>query len=100
VILSVVANASLMARTTTTAAVGAPDRRRAHLRVGAAATLAFLALLLLGVTRGPAIAPSQSAPVDPYPGFRHHHGFGGRNAVPGVGGGGTAPGPSTGGTET
>lgn len=99
-ILSVVADASRMDSTTTTAGVGAPGRRRAHLRVGAAAMLAFLALLLLGVTRSPAIAPSQSAPVDPYPGFRHHHGFGGRDGVPGFGGGGTAPGPSTGGTET
>lgn len=58
------------------------DRRRAHRRVGAVAGAAFLALLLLGATHGPASAdptvpaiapvaspqqevPQQTAPVDP-----------------------------------
>src|SRR4051794_45574 len=97
---------------------------RAHRRVGAAAALAFLALLLLGATRGPAqagstvpvatpaapptIEPHQSAPVDPDPGFHHDHDRDGRDFDPGFGGGGapdggTAPAPapdSSGGTTT
>jgi hypothetical protein len=84
----------------------AADRRSAHRRVGAATVVAFLALLLLGATRGPAQAestvpapaatstaepaqPAQPAPAepqpampgDPGPGFDHDgdgpRGFGG-----------------------
>ena len=102
----------------------AVDRRSAHRRVGAAAILAFLALLLFGATRGPAQAdpavpvatpaatdPAQPLPDDPGPGFRDDHGgpgprgdgdrdgggFGGGD--PG-GGAAPAPAPSTGGNQT
>jgi hypothetical protein len=60
------------------------DRRRAHRRVGAATIAAFLVLLLLGATRGPAeanttvpapaatpaptVEPVQPIPADPDPG--------------------------------
>ena len=96
----------------------APDRRSAHRRVGAATVVAFLALLLLGATRGPAQAdttvpapaatstaepaqPTQPAPAepqpampgDPGPGFDHDKPRGG---PPGGGdadpGGDAAPG--------
>jgi hypothetical protein len=94
-----------MDSTSTPAAAGPADRRSAHRRVGAAAIVAFVALLLIGATRGPAQAdstvpaatptgaPSQSAPdqrSDPAPGFRRdHHGPGGRDGGggPGFGGG-------------
>jgi hypothetical protein len=90
----------------------------AHRRVGAAAVLAFLALLLLGVTRTsasadpvvpaatPTVQPEQPLPREPAPGFRHrdHDGFGGGRGFGGGGapggGGQTAPAPSTGGTKT
>ena len=100
----------------------AADRRSAHRRVGAAATLVFVALLLLAGTRGPAqadttvpaatptVEPSQPAlPADPDPGFHRDHdgggfdgggdgdhdggGFGGGGGFDG-GGGGAAPAPS------
>jgi hypothetical protein len=68
------------------------DRRSAHRRVGAATIAAFLILLLLGTTRGPAqaettvpapaataaptVEPSQTLPADPGsapdPGFGRH----------------------------
>src|SRR3954454_5697363 len=87
------------------------DTRSAHRRVGAVAIAAFLALLLLGLNRGPASAhpaapaapptaePSENAPdLDrdhdgrgPRGGFRGDDGGGG----PGFGGGGGAPAPST-----
>ena len=73
------------------------DRRSAHRRVGAATIAAFLVLLLLGATRGPAqadttvpataaptVEPSQTLPADPDPntdpdrGFGHPRGDGGR----------------------
>jgi hypothetical protein len=104
----------------------AVDRRRAHRRVGAATVLAFLALLLIGASRGPAAAdptvPSATptiSPSDPVPrdhdglGPRHrdgdgdgvpgfggggHDGDGGGGARPAPGGGGTAPAPGGGGT--
>jgi uncharacterized membrane protein YgcG len=91
--------------------------------VGAAATLVFVALLLLAGTRGPAqadttvpaatpaVEPSQPAlPADPEPGFHRDHdgggfdgdhdggGFGGGDGGGGGGfdggGGGAAPAPS------
>jgi len=80
----------------------AVDRRRAHSRVGAATILAFLALLLIGASRGPAAAdptvPSATptiSPSDPLP--RDHDGFGPRHRD---GDGGTAPAPSSGGSQT
>jgi len=90
--------------TNRSATVDVADRRRAHVRVGAVATAAFLALLLLGATHGPAPAdpltepaatptvqptqPGQSAPADPDPDFGHDHdGFGPRGDGPGFGGG-------------
>jgi hypothetical protein len=105
------------------------DRRSAHRRVGTAAVLAFLALLLLGATHRPAQA-DPSAPVAtpdpgvqaPYPGFRDHDGHGRPGPRDGFGGpdrdgdggggfdGGAPPGgaapapsspaPSTGGSQT
>src|SRR4051794_22868862 len=101
----------------------ATDRRRAQRRVGAATILAFLALLLLGATRGsakadpvspvptaaPTVQPRETTPLGP---DDHDHdgpwrgrgrggdggpGFGGGG---GGGGGGTAPAPSSGGTGT
>jgi hypothetical protein len=105
--------------TTTSAA----DRRSAHRRVGAATILAFLALLLLGATRGPAQAETttpapvpatttvpeqtQPAPADPQPtlpgdrdpGFDRGGdgggpGFGGGRGGDGDGGGGGGVAPS------
>jgi hypothetical protein len=94
------------------------DRRSAHRRVGTAAVLAFLALLLLGATHRPARAdPAMPAATPdpgvqaPYPGFRHHDGpgpgdgggfdGGGGGSVPAPpSGGDTAPAPSTGGSQT
>jgi uncharacterized membrane protein YgcG len=94
------------------------DRRSAHRRVGAATIAAFLVLLLLGATRGPAqadttvpapaataaptVEPSQTLPADPKtdpdPGFGrendHDHdgpGFGGGGGGRGGGFGGGAP---------
>jgi hypothetical protein len=93
------------------------DRRSAHRRVGAATIAAFLVLLLLGATRGPAqadttvpapaataaptVEPSQTLPADPNtdPGFGrdgdHDHdgpGFGHPGGGGGNGGfGGGAP---------
>jgi len=111
----------------TQAAASAADRRIARRRVGAVAIAAFVALLLLGATRGPAEAdpavpatapattqpaqpqqstpaqPQQTAPLDPDP---DHDGFGPRDDRGGdrgggsPGGGGTAPAPSTGGGVT
>jgi hypothetical protein len=91
------------------------DRRRAHFRVGAAATASFVALLLLLAVHGsaasdritpagaPTIQPQQAAPSDPDPGFRHgHDGFGRRGPGGGGGGpdGGVAPAPDSGGNTT
>ena len=65
--------------------------RTAHRRVGAAAIAAFVLLLLIGASRGPAqarpatpaatpdsgsqVAPAEPSQPDPYgePGFRHDH---------------------------
>jgi hypothetical protein len=90
-----------MASTNTT------ERRRAHVRVGAAATASFVALLLLLAIRGSAASdriepagaptnqPQQAAPSEPGPGFRHgHDGFGRR------GPGGVAPVPNSDGNTT
>ena len=68
------------------------DRRSAHRRVGAATIAAFLVLLLLGATRGPAqadttvpapaataaptVEPSQTLPADPAPDPNADPGFG------------------------
>jgi hypothetical protein len=68
------------------------DRRSAHRRVGAATIAAFLVLLLLGATRGPAqadttvrapaataaptVEPSQPMPADPDPNADPDPGFG------------------------
>jgi hypothetical protein len=83
--------------------------RSAHRRVGAAAVAAFLALLLLGLNRGPASA-NQAAPAatatpersqQQIPDFDHEgrgprRGFRGGGGGPGFGGGGApAPAPST-----
>jgi hypothetical protein len=98
---------------------------RGHRRVGTAAVLAFLALLLLGATRGPAqadqavpapeSAPAQPGYGEPDPGFRDRDGdgygppdgFGGgrHDGDGGFGppygdGGEPAPAPSTGGSQT
>ena len=109
-----------MDRTATSATVGPAERAGAHRRVGAAAILAFLVLLLLGALRGPAeagsrtpanlptgtstVQPAQPAPVEPQPGDRER-GFradGDRPGPRGGGapGGGAAPAPSTGGNQT
>jgi hypothetical protein len=96
----------------------------AHRRVGAAAVLAFLALLLLGLTRNsaaadpvvpaatPTVQPEQPLPREQAPPFRRPgdrdgfgggegRGFGGGGDDGGTPGGGqTAPAPSTGGTTT
>ena len=96
------------------------DRRRAHARVGAAATAAFLALLLLGALKAdadppqrtpaatPTVEPVQPAPGDPGRGFRRPGGGppgggGGGGFAPapdpgGDGGGGLAPAPNSGGS--
>jgi hypothetical protein len=87
------------------------DRRSAHRRVGAAAILAFLALLLLGATDGPAQADPASAPaaapsVEPYervPIEPRERPDGGRVGPPGFDGGpggGVTPAPSTNGNQT
>jgi len=100
------------------------DTRSAHRRIGAVAIAAFLALLLLGLNRGPAsasqAAPAASPTAEPsqqVPDFdRDHDGRGPRGGFrgdddgggPGFGGGGAAPAPapstpsrpSTGGTST
>jgi hypothetical protein len=110
---------------TSSGAVSAADRRRAHTHVGVAVVVAFVALLLLGAARGVASAddttpaatpaPAQSAPAQPQQttpadpgagppdggGFGRRDGggrpdFGGGGSVPG--GGGTIPAPSTGGS--
>jgi hypothetical protein len=89
--------------TITATTVSEEDRRRAHLRVGAAAIASFVALLLLiaGLGRAdagqavpagapaaiPTVPPQQSTPTDPDPGFRRHRGGFGRR-----GGGGDEPG--------
>ena len=68
------------------------DRRSAHRRVGAATIAAFLVILLLGATRGPAqadttvpapaataaptIEPSQTLPAAPDPNVEPDPGFG------------------------
>jgi len=85
------------------------DTRSAHRRVGAVAIAAFLALLLLGLTRGPASA-NQAAPAatpsatpqQQTPEFREGRGRrfrGGGGGVPDFGGGppdgGGAPDPGT-----
>jgi hypothetical protein len=75
------------------------DRRSAHRRVGTAAVLAFLALLLLGATHRPAQAdpavpvatpaPSYGSPgaaPDPDGGFGGHYGRGPRDGDGGFGG--------------
>jgi hypothetical protein len=88
----------------------------AHRRVGAAAVLAFLALLLLGLTRNseaatapvPAATPTVQPRQQQLPPFARPHdrggdGFGrrGEDGGGGFGGGGqTAPAPSSGGTTT
>jgi hypothetical protein len=84
----------------------------AHRRVGAAAVLAFLALLLLGLTRNdpaaanpvvPAATPAATQPQEapPFARPRDRDGFGHRGGDDGgFGGGQTAPAPSTGGTTT
>jgi hypothetical protein len=99
------------------------DRRSAHRRVGAATIAAFLVLLLLGATRGPAqadttvpapaataaptVEPSQTLPADPNtdpdPGFGREHdhdgpGFGGGRGDRGGGFGGGAPDSGAGGS--
>jgi hypothetical protein len=101
------------------------DRRSAHRRVGAATIAAFLVLLLLGATRGPAqadtivpvpaataaptVEPSQTLPADPNPapdpgfGREHDHdhdgpGFGGGRGDRGGGFGGGAPDSGAGGS--
>jgi hypothetical protein len=56
-----------MDSTTTAAPIGAADRRSAHRRVGAAAVVTFLALLLLGATRGPAKADTAAPAAAPAP---------------------------------
>jgi hypothetical protein len=84
----------------------AAERRSAHRRVGAVAIAAFLALLALGATRGPAAAdqgapavaptsePSQSAPFEP-PQGQPEQGPGRRDGFRGgPPGGGTAPAPA------
>ena len=100
------------------------DRRSAHRRVGAATIAAFLVLLLLGATRGPAeadtttpapaatpaptVEPTQPVPVDPgydpRPRFGPHDGdddengdgeFGGDAPDDGGFGGGSTQVPST-----
>src|SRR4051794_7807998 len=85
------------------------DRRSAHRRVGAATIAAFLVLLLLGATRGPAqadttvpapaataaptVEPVQPLPADPDPGypegprFGHPRGGGFGDGAPHDGGG-------------
>jgi len=93
------------------ASTSTADRRRAHLRVGAAATASFVVLLLLLAVHGsaahdriapagaPAIQPQQAAPSDRGPGFRHgHDGFGRRG--PGAPDGGVAPAPDSDGNTT
>jgi hypothetical protein len=76
--------------------------RSAHRRVGAAAVAAFLALLLLGLNRGPASAnqaapaatptPERSQPAPDFNRERPRRGF--RGGDPGFGpGGGADPGP-------
>ncbi|RKQ86087.1 hypothetical protein C8N24_4096 [Solirubrobacter pauli] len=90
------------------------ERRGAHRRVGAAATAAFLALLLLAAVRGPAEAAPTSVPAttpslpggatpQDDDGFRgHRDGFGGPRGggrddgggFGGPGGGRTAPAPT------
>jgi hypothetical protein len=77
----------------------------AHRRVGAAAVLAFLALLLLGVTRtsasadpvtpaaAPAVQPEQQVPQQQVPPFARPRD---RDRERGFGGGQTSPAPSTG----
>ena len=110
----------------TQAAASAADRRIARRRVGAVAIAAFVALLLLGATRGPAEAnpavpaapattqpaqpqqstpaqPQPTAPLDPDPdpdGFGPRDDRGGDRGGGSPGGGGTAPAPSTGGGVT
>jgi hypothetical protein len=91
------------------------DRRRAHLRVGAAATASFVILLLFLAIHGsaasdritpagaPTTQPQQVGPSDPDPGFRHRHdGFGRRGPDGGGGGddGGAAPVPNSSGNTT
>jgi hypothetical protein len=87
------------------------DTRAAHRRIGAVAIAAFLALLLLGLNRGPASAnqgsPAASPTAEPsqqIPDFdRDHDGRGPRRGFDGGGpgfgggddGGGGAPAPST-----
>jgi hypothetical protein len=103
--------------TVTHAALGGAGRRSAHVRVGAVATAAFLVLLVILATRGPAAAdpsvpatapaatptvqPQQTTPADPDPGFgRPRGGFRrrGGGGVPGFGrGGGAVPAPDDGG---
>jgi hypothetical protein len=98
----------------------AADRRSAHRRVGATATAAFLALLLLAVMRGPAAAnptvpapaptgqssepaPAQPRETAPFDRGRDgdHDGFRGRGGPDFGGGGGDAPAaPGTGGNTT
>ena len=82
------------------------DRRRAHARVGAAATAAFLALLLLGALKAnadppqrtpaatPTVEPAQPPPSEPDRGFGRRRGGG----PPGGGGGGFVPAPDSGGS--
>lgn len=95
------------------------DRRAAQRRVGAAASVLFVLLLLLGAGHGPAEAspaapattpaptsvPGEVAPERPEPGFPHHDrdgdggppGFRGGGPDDGGGGGGApAPAPDTG----
>ena len=92
--------------------------RSAHRRVGAVAIAAFLALLLLGLNRGPASANQETPaatptvePSQPVPDFDRDHdgrgprgGFRGGDGGPGFGGGEPAPStpsaPSTGTTTT
>jgi len=90
--------------------------RSAHRRVGAVAIAVFLALLLLGLNRGPASAnpaapaatpttePSQPVPDFDHDGHRPRGGFRGGGGGPGFGGGEPAPStpsaPSTGTTTT
>jgi hypothetical protein len=102
-----------MPSTTMSAASGAADRRVAHRRVGAAAILAFLALLLAGAVRDaagadpaiPASAPATTPATQPAqpqlqqqtpapaqqtnPSFPREHNGGGRGF--GGGGGSSAP---------
>ena len=77
------------------------DRRRAHVRVGAAATAALVALLLFGAFKAgadppqqptPSVEPAQPAPGDPGGGFRP------RGGGPPRDGGGFAPAPDPGGS--